>query len=325
MKLFRHGPAAEVQIESIEDSIDALSASSDGVAAVEFPVLKTAVICTLVVLGSLTAYLVANMLITYELAGTYTLIESTLHNPMFWSAVAVGLLAQAIDGALGMAYGVTSTTFLLTAGATPASASASVHIAELFTTGVSGMSHARLGNVDKRLFLRLLVPGIIGAVLGVIVVTQIDGKILKPFISAYLVIMGLYILSKALRTVRARKKAPKHVGKLALFGGFVDASGGGGWGPVVTSTLVGKGNDVRTTIGSVNFAEFFIALATAGSFALLASSGVWILVAGLVLGGLCAAPFAAVMTKHLNARLLMVLVGLLVTVVSSYGLWKSLA
>ncbi|HKO88114.1 MAG TPA: sulfite exporter TauE/SafE family protein [Burkholderiales bacterium] len=325
MKLFRHGPAAELTVEeAAAESIEAVAASSSGVAAAEFPVIRTAVVCTILVLAAFIIYLVGNLIREHNLAGAYDLVAATFHNPMFWSAVAVGLLAQAIDGALGMAYGVTSTTFLLTAGATPASASASVHIAELFTTGVSGMSHARLGNVDKKLFVRLLIPGIIGAVLGVVFVTQIDGKILKPYICAYLVIMGLYILSKALRTVRANKKQPKHVGKLALFGGFVDASGGGGWGPVVTSTLISKGNDVRTTIGSVNFAEFFIALATAGSFALLAGTGVWILVAGLVLGGLFAAPFAALMTRHLNSRVLMLLVGVLVTVVSGYGLWKSL-
>ncbi|HKY02302.1 MAG TPA: sulfite exporter TauE/SafE family protein [Burkholderiales bacterium] len=325
MKLFRHGPAAEGEAELTVDILGPVSVSSDGAASSEFPVLRTAVISTFLVLAALMAYLISTLIRNYELSGAMALVESTLHNPMFWSAVAVGLLAQAIDGALGMAYGVTSTTFLLTAGATPASASASVHIAELFTTGVSGVSHARMGNVDKRLFLRLLVPGIIGAILGVVFVTQIDVKALRPFISAYLVIMGLYILLKAWRALHPReKKAPKHVAKLALFGGFVDASGGGGWGPVVTSTLISRGNDVRTTIGSVNFAEFFIALATAGSFALLAGTGVWVLVAGLVLGGLFAAPFAAVMTRYLNARVLMVSVGLLVTVVSSYGLYKSL-
>lgn len=328
MKLFRHGPAATDPSElAADESIDAVSASADGQAVREFPVLATAVVSTFLVLAALVAYLIGTLINNYQLAGAWALVEDTFNNPMFWSAVAVGLLAQAIDGALGMAYGVTSTTFLLTAGASPASASASVHIAELFTTGVSGVSHARLGNVDKRLFLRLLIPGIVGAVLGVVFVTQIDGKILKPFISAYLVIMGLYILSKAWRAYHPRPKGapPKHVAKLALFGGFVDASGGGGWGPVVTSTLVGRGNDVRTTIGSVNFAEFFIALATAGSFALLAGTGVWVLVAGLVLGGLFAAPFAAFMTSRLNARVLMVMVGTLVTIVSCYGLYKALA
>lgn len=256
--------------------------------------------------------------------GALELIGRTLSDRMFWSAVAVGFAAQAIDGALGMAYGVTSTTFLLSAGASPAMASASVHIAEVFTTGVSGISHARLGNVERKLFLRLLAPGIAGAVLGAVLVTQVDGQALKPFVSAYLLGMGLYILSKAWRRIQARRHEPRHVGKLALLGGFVDAAGGGGWGPVVTTTLVGSGHDLRCTIGSVNFAEFFLALAGATTFMLLTGSGVWVLVAGLVVGGLFAAPFAAVMTRKLNARVLLVLVGLLVSAISLLNLYRAL-
>lgn len=286
--------------------------------------LRVAVASTVLVLLALVSYLIGQLFQERDLSGVSALLAQTFADRMFWSAVAVGLVAQAVDGALGMAYGVTSTTFLLSVGATPATASASVHIAELFTTGVSGVSHAKMGNVDKRLFLRLLVPGVIGAVVGVLVVTQIDADVLKPFVSAYLALMGLYILSKAWRAIRPRKATTQHVGKLALFGGFVDAAGGGGWGPVVTTTLLGSGGEVRTTIGSVNFAEFFLALATAGSFALLAGSGVWVVVAGLVLGGLCAAPFAAYMTKRLQPRVLLSLVGLLVTAVSTWGLYQAL-
>ncbi|MFZ4499623.1 MAG: sulfite exporter TauE/SafE family protein, partial [Burkholderiales bacterium] len=165
----------------------------------------------------------------------------------FWSAAAVGFVAQMIDGALGMAYGISATTFLLSTGATPAVASASVHIAEVFTTGLSGISHVRLGNVNRDLFLRLLVPGIVGATVGVLVVTQIDGKAMKPFISGYLLLMGMYILWHAYRRRTPNHEKPRHVAKLALFGGFVDAAGGGGWGPVVTTSLVGSGHDPRTT------------------------------------------------------------------------------
>jgi uncharacterized membrane protein YfcA len=224
-----------------------------------------------------------------------------------------------------MAYGVTATTFLLSCGASPAAASASVHIAEIFTTGFSGVSHLKFGNVNRRLFLRLLVPGMLGAVLGAIVVTQIDGKILRPYVTAYLLLMGLYILSKAFRRWRAPGGEPRHVGKLAAFGGFVDAAGGGGWGPVVTSTLVGSGRDPRTTIGSVNFAEFFITVATAASFSLLVGPSTWVLVAGLVIGGLCAAPFAALLCRRLRARTLLVLVGMLITALSAYNLYRAVA
>ncbi len=253
------------------------------------------------------------------------IIENTLNSPAFWSAVAVGFFAQMIDGALGMAYGITATTFLLSAGASPAAASASVHIAEVFTTGLSGISHVKLGNVNKSLFLRLLLPGIIGAVLGAILITQFDGKVLKPFISAYLLLMGLYILSKAYRHVKQRKQ-PKHVAKLALFGGFVDAAGGGGWGPVVTSSLLGSGSDPRTTIGSVNFAEFFLTISSATSFILLAGEpSTWMMVAGLVFGGMFAAPFAALLCKKLSARTLLTIVGCLITLISAYNIYMALA
>lgn len=254
------------------------------------------------------------------------IIESTLNSPTFWSAVAVGFFAQVIDGALGMAYGITATTFLLSAGASPAAASASVHIAEVFTTGLSGISHVKLGNVNKSLFLRLLLPGIIGAVLGAVLITQFDGKVLKPYISAYLLLMGLYILSKAYRHVQQQRKEPKHVAKLALFGGFVDAAGGGGWGPVVTSSLLGSGSDPRTTIGTVNFAEFFLTISSATSFILLAGEpSTWMLVAGLVFGGLFAAPFAALLCKQLSARTLLYIVGCLIVLISSYNIYMALA
>lgn len=275
---------------------------------VAHPVLNIAAWFTLAVVAAASVYLASRLN-----------IQMVFEMP-FWSAVAVGFFAQAVDGALGMAYGVTATTFLLGAGASPASASASVHIAEIFTTGFSGVSHLKYGNVNRQLFVRLLVPGILGAVLGAIVITQIDGKLLKPYVTAYLLIMGLYILSKAFRRWRARSGEPRHVGKLAAFGGFVDAAGGGGWGPVVTSTLVGSGRDPRTTIGSVNFAEFFITVATAATFSLLVGPSTWVLVAGLVIGGLFAAPFAALLCRRLRARTLLILVGALIAALSAYNL-----
>lgn len=254
----------------------------------------------------------------------FEIIEGALRSPAFWSAVAVGLVAQGIDGALGMAYGITATTFLLGTGATPAGASAAVHIAEVFTTGVSGISHIKLGNVCQRLFLKLLLPGATGAVLGALLVTQVDGKALKPWISAYLLAMGLYILCKALRKTVGRRQ-PRHVAKVALVGGFVDATGGGGWGPVVTTNLMGAGSDPRTTIGSVNLAEFFLTLTASTAFILLAGEPTtWLMVAGLVVGGMFAAPFAAMLTRRLQARTLLVIVGCLVSVMSSFNLYKAL-
>lgn len=316
MKLYRTIPDQQAP--------DAIAPAPAAV-AVQSRAIQLAVGFTWLVLLTLTVFVFSRFVLANDTSTAISLVEQTLSDKMFWSAIAVGFLAQAVDGALGMAYGVTSSTFLLSAGASPAMASASVHIAEIFTTGVSGVAHARLGNVDKKLFLRLLVPGIIGAVLGAAVVTYVDGKAMKPFISAYLLIMGLYILSRAWRTIRKRHDEPKHVGKLALFGGFVDSAGGGGWGPVVTTSLVGSGHDPRTTIGSVNFAEFFLALAGAASFTVMAGSGVWVLVLGLVIGGLFAAPFAAMVTKRLRTRTLLILVGTLISLVSTLNLYKALA
>ncbi len=293
----------------------------------DHPELRIAMWAAMSILGALLAYLAWRLFFgDHGPAAGLQIVRDALHSSTFWSAVAVGLLAQIVDGALGMAYGVTATTFLLTAGATPAMASASVHIAEVFTTGMSGISHVKLGNVNKSLFLRLLVPGIVGAILGAILVTQFDGKVLKPFISGYLVLMGLYILRKAWRHVGIQRKQPKHVAKLALFGGFVDAAGGGGWGPVVTSNLIGAGGDPRTTIGSVNFAEFFLTLSGATAFILLAGEpGTWLTVAGLVFGGLFAAPFAAMLCRSLKARTLMTIVGCLVTLISLFNIYKALS
>ncbi len=289
------------------------------------PLLRAAVWFAVTVLIALVLFLIGRFFLSNDWLDSWQIIGETLDSRIFWSAVAVGFFAQIVDGALGMAYGVTATTFLLATGASPAAASASVHIAEIFTTGVSGIAHAKFGNVNKQLFVRLLVPGILGGILGAILVTQIDGAMFKPFISVYLLLLGIYILSKAFRQLRLRKEAPRHVGKLALFGGFVDAAGGGGWGPVVTSTLVGSGSDPRTTIGSVNFAEFFLTLASAAVFALLMETNTWPIIVGLVFGGLFAAPFAAVLCKKLHARTLLILVGTLIVIVSLYNLYRALA
>jgi len=241
----------------------------------------------------------------------------------FWKAAGVGLFAQIVDGALGMAYGITSTSFLLSVGVPPAAASASVHLAEVFTTGFSGLSHWRLGNVNKSLFKRLLIPGVAGGVVGAYLITSLDGKILRPWISGYLLLMGVYILVKAFRRIVVKTEPPTFVAPLALLGGFVDAVGGGGWGPVVTTTLLGSGHEPRRTIGSVNAAEFFIAVASGFSLAVLGGLTVWTTIAGLIFGGLFAAPLAAVLTRYAPTKLLMVFVGLLITGLSVYNLLRA--
>lgn len=291
----------------------------------DHPVMRIAMWAAVFMLAGVLIYLGSRLFNGEHSRTGFELIQDTLSSSEFWKAVLVGLLAQTVDGALGMAYGITSTTFLLASGASPAVASASVHIAEVFTTGVSGLSHAKLGNVNRSLFLRLLIPGLLGATVGAYLLSSIDGKLLKPFVAGYLFLMGLYIMSKVFKKIQTRREPPKHVAKLGLLGGFVDAVGGGGWGPVVTTTLVGTGQDPRTTIGSVNFAEFFLTFAVAAVFAVLVEEGPWPIVAGLVVGGLFAAPFAAFLTKRLPTRTLLVLVGTVICLTSAYNLYRALA
>jgi uncharacterized membrane protein YfcA len=292
--------------------------------AADHPLLRIASYVVVAVLTGLVVYFSYQIFLGENSLSGSEIISHALNDPMFWSAVAVGLVAQVIDGALGMAYGVTSSSFLLAVGATPAMASGATHLAEVFTTGVSGVSHLKMGNVNKKLFFSLLIPGIIGALIGAYVLGNIDGKALKPYISAYLLLMGLYVFSKAFRHIRPRHEInTAKVAPLALFGSFMDTTGGGGWGPIVTTSLVGSGHDPRTTIGSVNFAEFFLTVTVAASLFSILDQNVWIIVSGLVIGGLFAAPFAAYITKHLKTKTLLILVGSLISLISAFNLYKA--
>ena len=274
-----------------------------------------------VMLGLSVIFLIAGCATTYTDSNlfeqSFTFLTKLIESEYFWLAVGIGLIAQTIDGALGMAYGVTSNSFLLSIGAPPAAASGAVHVAEIFTTAASGVSHIRFKNVDKNLLKRIVFPGVIGGILGVLLITSVDGQLLKPIVASYLLLMGIIILAKAYRPVK--EKSPddlKHLNKLALGGGFMDAVGGGGWGPIVTSSLIGQGNNPRKTIGTVNTAEFFVALATGISFIFLGAIEHWALVIGLITGGLFAAPFAAFLTSRFNTRALMTIVGLLISTLS---------
>lgn len=287
-------------------------------------VLRVALWSVVVLLAGVTALLSTLLFNRTDGQTGLQVIAQTLDNRAFWSAVAVGLVAQTVDGALGMAYGITSTSFLLATGSSPAVASAAVHIAEVFTTGASGIAHIRFGNVRRDLFLRLLVPGMIGAIAGAYVVSSIDGAVLKPWISAYLLFMGVYVITKIRRKTPSTRQEPRHVAKLGLAGGFLDAVGGGGWGPVVTTTLVGTGQDPRMTIGSVNLAEFFLTFVSAGVFALLVGESPWVTVSGLVIGGLFAAPLSAWLTHRLHTRTLLALVGGLIALISVFNLYRAL-
>lgn len=228
-----------------------------------------------------------------------------------------GFIAQMVDGALGMAYGVTATTFLLSFGVTPAAASASVHTSEIFTTGASGLMHLKFKNVNSKLFKHLLIPGIIGAIIGAYILSSFQeyGSIIKPLISVYTLVLGSIIIVKAIRKLREKKKI-KRIGALAFVGAFLDSIGGGGWGPIVSSTLIARGRTFRYTIGSVNLAEFFITLASSITFFTVIGIQHWSMIAGLVIGGMIAAPFAAIMTSKIPVRAGLIFVGIVVVIVS---------
>lgn len=265
--------------------------------------------------------------------------------PDLWPALAVtfglfllvGFFAQLVDGAVGMAYGVISSSVLLALGVPPAQASATIHAAECFTTGASGTSHLIHKNVDWRLLARLAPAGIIGGVAGAYLLTGFDPTFIKAVVIAYLGVLGLFMLNRAIQGLKEEPPHLKHVIPLGVAGGFLDASGGGGWGPIVTSTLLGRGHAPRYVIGSVNTAEFFVAVAISTTFIWTIITGrfVWeggvaagaAALAGLILGGLVAAPLAGYITKIAPARLLLALAAVLVVGLSIWQgvqLWPDL-
>ena len=237
----------------------------------------------------------------------------------------IGFAAQLVDGALGMAYGQISSTLLVSMGVPPAAASAGVHTAETFTTAVSAISHTAHRNVDWRLFTRLVLPGVVGGVLGAYVLTSIDASVAKPFVLAYLAGLGLYLFYRGVMH-RHTERRPRVVSPLGLVGGFLDAAGGGGWGGIVTSNLLVQGSNPRKTIGTVNTAEFFVTVTISATFlATLGWHAFTVATVGLLIGGVAAAPFGAWIAKRINPDTLLTFVGALLTLVSIYGLYRALA
>jgi uncharacterized membrane protein YfcA len=242
--------------------------------------------------------------------------------PVLTDYIVLGLIgfgAQLIDGALGMAFGVISTAAMLSFGMPPAQASAIVHTAEIFTTGASASSHIWHRNVDWRLVIRLGIAGVLGAVLGAWILSNVDASIMRPFVAAYLVLLGIFILLKAWQLAPGRDAPGPWVGPIGFVAGFLDASGGGGWGPLATSSLVGSGHAPRMAVGSVNTTEFFVTVAAATTFFVELGASPWKELLALIAGGMLAAPLGGWMVKRVPARGLMVAVGLLVIGLS---LWQ---
>lgn len=236
--------------------------------------------------------------------------------------VLAGFVAQLIDGALGMAYGVTASSLLMGFGLPPATVSATVHAAECFTTGASALSHRSFGNIDKDLFKRLVIPAILGAVLGAYVLVQLPTDLIKPYIAIYLLLMGLIIIAKAFKEFPPKKITSKLI-PLGFCGAFVDAIGGGGWGPIVATNLIVRGNNIRTAVGSTNAVEFFVTMAASITFILTLGLTHWHVIAGLAIGGVLAAPIGAWACSRIPIKPFMIAVGLTVTALSAYNFYKS--
>ena len=238
--------------------------------------------------------------------------------------IAVGFAAQLVDGALGMAFGViTSTMLVAVMGVPPAQASARIHVVECFTTAVSGISHLLHGNVDKALFFRLLIPGVIGGVLGAYVLTSLDASVVKPFVLVYLTGIGVYLFWRGL-LYPPEGRVAKHVAPLGLLGGFLDAAGGGGWGPVVTSNLLIQGADPRKVVGTVNTVEFFLTISVSAAFIYrLGFADIAGATLGLLLGGIAAAPFGAYAAKRFAAKHMLIMVGIVLTLTSAFGVYRA--
>lgn len=261
-------------------------------------------------IGVLGTTLVQNA--AFSMEGWHAFFDST-----FFLVLLVGFIAQMVDGALGMAYGVSANTFLLSLGIHPAAASASVHTAEIFTSAASGASHWRMKNVDLSLFKKLLLPGIIGAIMGAFLLSSLSEYTvyLKFVIGCYTFLLGVKIFIKAFQTIKKQTEV-KRVGVLAFAGAFLDSIGGGGWGPIVATNLLSRGGNPRYTIGSVNLTEFFVTLASSLTFVTLIGINHWKIIAALIVGGVVAAPFGAYLTKRISPKTLMIMVGTVITILS---------
>ncbi len=249
--------------------------------------------------------------ITTDTVAWYKTLDKNFH----WLVLA-GFLAQLVDGALGMGYGVTSATVLLSVGVSPPAISASVHTAEVFASAASGYSHYKFGNVNKKLFKALVIPGVIGAILGALLLTWLgnaEGGWLRALLACYTLFLGIKFLLNAFREQKQQKKF-KHYRTLAGAGGFLDSFGGGGWGPLVTTTLINKGRNPKYVIGSVSLTEFFVTLASAFTFFTLLGVSHWQVILALMTGGFIAAPIAAKLTGRMPKKTAFILLGILVII-----------
>jgi siroheme synthase-like protein len=271
-------------------------------------------------------YFIITYIPFHDILGFVKTIPAQFDSIFYWMIFA-GFLAQLVDGALGMGYGVTCTTILLSLGVNLPAISGSIHTAEMFSSGASGYSHYRFGNVNKKLFKALLIPGVIGAVVGAFLLSKFGdeySKYIRPILAAYTLVLGVRIFYAAFKKNKKPQKV-KNAGWLAGAGGFLDSFGGGGWGPLVTSTLISKGRTPRFVIGTVSITEFFVTLASALTFFSMLGISHWQIIVGLIIGGLIAAPLAAKLAGKLPLKTMFIAVGSLVIIWSLRILLKALS
>ncbi|RZK80926.1 MAG: sulfite exporter TauE/SafE family protein [Pedobacter sp.] len=283
---------------------------------------KVAYIC-LIIIAALFIGLAAYTYLTYDAIASFTTNAYNQMDEKFLWMLVVGFLAQLVDGALGMGYGVISTTLLLSGGLNPAVISGSIHTAEMFSSGASGFSHYRFGNVNKKLFKTLLIPGVLGAIAGAILLGYAGDAFstwIRPVISIYTLLLGIRILTNAFKEKPKAQKV-KRAGWLAGAGGFLDSFGGGGWGPLVTSTLISKGRTPKYVIGSVSLTEFFVTMASAVTFFFILGVSHWQSILGLIVGGVIAAPLAARLVGKLPIKKMFIGVGVIVIISSVRIIW----
>lgn len=283
-------------------------------------------------------YLIGFGVVLFILASIYGLYEFGLaddvfallskdHYLFYWMLL-VGFLAEIIAGSMGMGYGVICTTILLMLNVPPPLVSASIHSAESFTTAAGSLSHLKLGNVNKKLTKALAIPAIIGAVIGALSLTYVGeryAKITKPFIAAYTMYLGIRIIMNAVKHTKRKKTAHKtNTLALGLIGGFIDSFGGGGWGPLVTGTLIKNGRTPRYVVGSSTVAKFILTVTSAITFIFTLGIQHWNIVAGLLIGGIITAPFSAMLTAKLPTRRMFILVGIVVIIMSLITIYRAI-
>lgn len=285
---------------------------------------RVAYLCLLILAIMFVGYAVFNYVTYDSLVSLAKETYAQMDEKFLWMLV-VGFFAQLVDGALGMGYGVVSTTLLLSGGLNPAVISGSIHTAEMFSSGASGFSHYRFGNVNMKLFKTLLIPGVLGAIAGAILLGyagEAFSSYIRPVISVYTLLLGIRILANAFKEKQKAQKV-KRAGWLAGAGGFLDSFGGGGWGPLVTSTLISKGRTPKYVIGSVSLTEFFVTMASAITFFFILGVSHWQSILGLIIGGVIAAPFAARLVGKLPLKKMFIGVAVIVIISSVRIIWMS--